>query len=98
QPPVSQPLVVPLGLTTSGAGVYADLTRAPALALTNLIDSASDSPAEPDRDRAEDVARALLLTIAAGLRTPAGHPLGHVMITSADLRHLLGLTPHLTHG
>ena len=43
-------------------------------------------------DRAEDVARALLLTIAAGMRTLTGDPLGHVVITSADLRHLLGIT------
>ena len=43
-------------------------------------------------DRADDVARALLLTIAAGMRTLTGDPLGHVVITSADLRHLLGIT------
>jgi DNA-binding SARP family transcriptional activator/nucleoid-associated protein YgaU len=90
----SAPLVVPLGISATGAGVYADLTLAPALALTNRT---GPDPLQHSGDRAEDAARALLLTIAAGLRTPTGDPLGHVVITTADLRRLLGLTDPLPH-
>ena len=97
-------LLVPFGLTPGGATVPVDLTSTPALV---LADHTPHPHATPDEgaaaaaaggsvtrsgDRAEDVARALLLTIAAGMRTLTGDPLGHVVITIADLRHLLGIT------
>ena len=93
-------LVVPIGLTAGGASVPVDLTSTPALVLTHNSPD-PDATAHPaamtsagsvvrSGNRAEDVARAMLLTIAAGLRTLTSGPLGHVVITSADLRHLLG--------
>ena len=84
-------LLVPFGLTAAGASVPIDLTSTPALVLTPTTTAAVAGSVVRSGDRAEDVARAMLLTIAAGLRTLTGGPLGHVVITSADLRHLLGL-------
>ena len=95
---------VPLDLTATPALALTAAHTPDPLATPAAADSAADGAGGAGGasvirtgDRAGDVARAVLLTVAAGLRTLTGDPLGHVVITAADLRHLLGLTDLTTH-
>ena len=96
---------VPLDLTATPALALTAAHTPDTLATPAALDSAAGGAVAGaggasvirTGDRAGDVARAVLLTVAAGLRTLTGDPLGHVVITAADLRHLLGLTDLTPH-